>query len=518
MPNGGNGISLGGSTFANVIGPGNVISGNTLNGINASAGPVFLPNFVIGNIIGMPTADGTHIGNQQSGIVVDSAPDTSVAHFNPTSTALIIGPANIIGDNQGSNNNPLNPDVLGSPNAGIVITGSSKGVKVTGNRIGLAQFVPLLPLSYGNKGDGITVTTSGNSISGNTVAANGRHGIVISGPATQSNSITGNTIGGDPASASVLTLGNTSDGIHIDGASSTTIGGPGDTDFNTVVGNGRNGIKIRNGGTSGDVGNGWGNLSQRNLVYHNATAAVPIPLHAGIGIDLDQIEDAADDPSIPENLTNTANLGQAHPIICMGPADPGNCAGSVPPTSSAGTTSLQWTITTHGPANFRVEFFQIDTADDNTATKITFLGEDLFSTGLSGLPVDSAECSAGRCTSSLAANLGGGYVLMTATDITPLIDMPGGTLDWKGALTCFAGDLGILLSECNVNNTSEFSAVAQIPAAAPTVVTTTTDQRHGGCCDIAGQRERQRRRCDRVVRIRLHHELWHDHRRHAVDP
>ncbi len=477
VPNTGNGISFLGTTFGNLIGPGNVISGNGANGINVSDATVFLPNFIMGNFIGVNGTLGSHVGNTLSGIVVDTSPDTSAGHFNPSQIALIIGPQNVIADNQGTNN-ALDLDDQNDTQAGIVITGSSTGIKVIGNRIGMNDSAPGVPSSstlFGNQGDGIIVTTKGNAIGGssptdaNVIAGNVRHGIVVKAGAT-SNSILGNSIGVDPNFAGNLGLGNGVDGIHIDNGNSTTVGGPGSTDFNTIAGNGRNGIKIRN----GDISSGWSNLSQRNLIYHNATALVPIPGHLGVGIDLDYTEDATDAPHSEITGGSYANFDQASPVICTGPADPGACSGAVAPTSSGGTTSLQWTIATHGPANFRMEFFQIDTADDNTATTMIFLGETTVSTDLTGLPVDSADCNGGRCTSSLTASLGGGYILMTATDITPLTNAAAGTGDWKDQLKCFAGDIGIaLLSACPVNNTSEFSAVATIPAAAPSVVTDT---------------------------------------------
>ncbi len=470
IANGGSGVHLTGDTFANLIGPANVISGNTQNGIQVDAGAVYLPNFIMGNRIGLASAVGNHVGNGGSGIVIDTKPDTTAGHFNPSGTALIVGPANVISDNQGANNNNF-PDQLGT-NAGVLITGASTGIKVIGNTIGLAEFpagTPSNSTQYGNKGDGIIVTTSGNKIGGsaatdgNIVSGNARHGIVVSGGSTTSNSILGNSIGVSPAFAGNLTLGNGVDGVHVDAASSTTIGGAGATDFNTIAANGRNGIKILDGGT----GNGWSNLSQRNRIFHNAM------LTAGIGLDLDHPENAIDPPHT-EYPPNYANLDQVQPVICAGPADSGACNGSAAPLSGAGSTTLQWTIATHGPADFRMEFFQIDAADDNSATSMTFLGEQLVSTDITGA-LTGASCTSTRCTVTLPVSTGGSYVLMTANDITPLTDQPGGGSDWKSNLICFAGDLGNgmfgPLNTCNVNNSSEFSNVATIPSSPPGSIT-----------------------------------------------
>ena len=222
IPNGADGVHLVGSSFGNLIGPGNVISGNGANGIRVDAGAVFLPNFIMGNRIGLSaTLPGVHVGNALSGIVTDTRPDTSVAHFNPSSTGLVIGPANVISDNEGANNNAF-PDTLGNDNGGILITGASNGIKVLHNTVGLGEFPPGTVVNsavYGNAGDGIIVTTSGNSIgAGNVIAANARHGIVVKGSATTSTSIVGNSIGVSPAFSSSTALGNGVDGIHINQA------------------------------------------------------------------------------------------------------------------------------------------------------------------------------------------------------------------------------------------------------------------------------------------------------------
>jgi len=468
IANGGDGVHLVGSTFGNLIGPDNVISGNSGNGIYIEAGTVFMPNYIMGNRIGLAATDASaHIGNGLSGIRSNTLPDSSLANHNPTGLALLIGPSNLISDNQGISNSTL-PDTLGDDEAGVRITGASKSVKVVSNTIGLAEFpvgTPLASKAYGNVGDGIIVTSSGNTIGGSTttgniIAGNARHGIVVSGSGTTATNIQGNLIGVHSAFVGNVALGNSVDGVHVDSANSTNVGGAAATDFNTIAGNGRNGLKIRLGSNSF----GWSNLAQRNRIYSNAK------LLAGVGLDLDHNENATD--TLHDELVNYANLDQVAPVICIGAAgEPAECSGFSAPVSSNGNTTLSWTFKSHGPATFRLEFFQINAASDNAATSMTFLGEQQVTTVATGLP-SGAGCSAGRCAATIAASTAGTYVLMTATDITPLTDQPGMLGDWKNNLTCFAGDLGILLPACNVNNTSEFSNVVSVPAAAPSVTTT----------------------------------------------
>lgn len=454
IANAGNGINLVGTTFGNMIGPGNVISGNGGNGINVSDGAVFLPNFIMGNRIGLSaTTPGVHIGNTLSGIYVDSKPDTSAASFNPSMTALVIGPANLISDNKGANNNAF-PDT-GADYGGVMITGASNGVKVIYNTIGLAEFPPGVPVNsnvYGNKGDGIIVTTTGNSITGNTVAANARHGITVRGSGTNSTSIAGNLVGISPAFANVTTLGNGVDGIHIETAASTSVGGPNSSDRNLIVANKRNGIKLYAGG--GDT-SGWANLFRRNRVYGNAKAL------AGVDIDLEHSANATD-ADHSEFPANYANRDQNSPVICVGNEGSGTCAGAAGPSNTTPNTLVRWYITSHGPANFRMEFFSINAATTTAATSMVFLGEQLISTDATGKPANGGACSAGRCTATLPPVTTGRRVVMTATDITPLTNVPSGSNDWKGQLKCFLGNNGVILNACNANNTSEYSNVVAI--------------------------------------------------------
>ena len=472
IANGNNGVHLVGSTFGNLIGPNNVISGNAQNGIEDDAGAVFLPNFVMGNRIGLANLNGAHAGNGQGGIVVDSTPSTDPAYFNPSLTSLVIGPLNVIADNQGTNN-ALNLDDANDTQAGVMITGTSTGVKVLGNVIGIAEFpagTPLASKLYGNLGDGIIVTTSGNQIGaaglGNTIAGNARHGIVVRGNATTGNSLVGNAIGVHAGFAGNLALGNGGDGVRIDNASASVIGGTGASDFNTIAANGRNGVKIVNGGTS----NGWGNVLQRNRIYHNAVAL------AGVGIDLDRAQNASN-PLISgpaEYPTNYANLDQAQPVLCAGPGDTGACAGSSAPVSNGGSANVQWTITTHGPnAHLRMEFFALDTADANTATQLTWVAEQVVDTDASGQPT-GVNCASARCSMQIPGAFGGKFLTLTATDITALTNVPGAPGDWKAGLKCFIGKFGDptgIISACPANNTSEFSNVVGVPAPAPSATT-----------------------------------------------
>lgn len=102
---------------------------------------------------------------------------------------------------------------------------------------------------------------------------------------------------------------------------------------------------------------------------------------------------------------------------------------------------------------------------------MTFLGEQLVATDASGKPVNSAVCSGGRRVATLPVATGGQWIVATATDITPLTDTPAGDGSWLDLLKCFKDSSGVVLVSCNVNNISEYSNVAAIPASAPSVIT-----------------------------------------------
>jgi trimeric autotransporter adhesin len=456
LPNGKSGVHFTGSTFGNLVGPGNVISGNKDHGVLVESGSVLLPNFIMGNLIGLGSVAAAKVGNGKSGIYVSSAkPSTEAAGYNAASLALVMA-SNLIGGNKGANNN-TSPDTLGADEGGIVVTGSSSGLKIVANTIGIGEFpagTPVASSIYGNAGDGIIATTSvqigGSSAGeGNIIAGNARHGVVVKVSSTAGVSILGNSIGVHPKLAGNLTLGNGSDGIHIDAASATTVGGAGATDLNVIAANKRHGIALRNGGTS----NGWSNLFQRNAIYHNTL----------LGIDLDHPRNVADDPFHTPYPANYANLDQNQPTICPSAA-PG-CAGSTAPSSSGATTKLDWTLVAKPLSTYRLELFKVDAATVSSATSMTFLGEQTVSSDLKG---ELSGCSSGRCTSTFSGNAAGGYVVMTATDITAVV-IGTGSPSWMSMLKCF------VLKNCLTNNTSELSNVAQVggtAATAPTVATT----------------------------------------------
>ncbi|MEM7452806.1 MAG: glycoside hydrolase family 44 protein [Planctomycetota bacterium] len=153
----------------------------------------------------------------------------------------------------------------GSELRGLAITGfSGNGVDIQNadNVVIRDNFIGILSdgSASGNQRSGVRIQQStGVDVSGNTISANGQHGVLISGGQTTGNIISGNRIGTDPAGNA--DRGNSLNGIHLAFR----------TDDNEIVDNviGFNRSGIRN------INGGQGNLVSVNSMFNNA----------GIGID-----------------------------------------------------------------------------------------------------------------------------------------------------------------------------------------------------------------------------------------
>ena len=208
-------ISNSGNTIGGTgAGAGNVISGNSGDGIDLSSDG----NFVQGNKIGTNAAGTAKLGNGISG----------VGHG-----VGLGGTFNMIANNV----------ISGNVSEGIFITVG--GNMVLGNFIGTnaAGTAPL-----GNGLSGITVLgSSGNTISGNTISGNGMSlsggdGIILTVQGANQNLIQGNFIGTDAAGANALP--NHDGGIAFLNGQNNTIGGTGPGEGNLISGNDGDGILI----------------------------------------------------------------------------------------------------------------------------------------------------------------------------------------------------------------------------------------------------------------------------------
>ena len=149
------------------------------------------------------------------------------------------GTGNTIGSNQGQ---------------GIKV-GATSNATIENNGIGTDNLLQEAQLPNGSNGielSGSSNDTIGAAGVGNLISNNGGSGIDISGGAASSNTISGNTIG---LNSSDAMAGNANDGIEIDDASGTTIGGSAAGAGNTISGNGFEGVGLFVAGRTSIVGN-----------------------------------------------------------------------------------------------------------------------------------------------------------------------------------------------------------------------------------------------------------------------
>ena len=198
------------------------------------------------------------LGNRSDGILIESAP------------------ANLIGGPAAGAGNLIS----GNGDAGIELqeAGATSNV-VQANTIGLAASgLAALP----NATQGVQIDTApGNSIGGvgaglgNVISGNAGSGIQVNGSGSVGTLIANNTIGTD-ASGSVA-IGNQVDGILLDGASPTQIGGTAPAAGNLVSGNGQNGIVVSNLATAPAGVAGPLNTIEGNRIGTNRAGGAAVP-------------------------------------------------------------------------------------------------------------------------------------------------------------------------------------------------------------------------------------------------
>jgi len=235
----GTNIKLGGTAS----GDGNVISGNTSNGIYAD--PTAVGVTLQGNFIGTNAAGTAALPNGSVGV-------RSFA-LNVTVGGALAGARNLFSGNGSS---------------GLTIESGSTGVVVRGNYFGLDAGGTV---DLGNAGSGLSDSGTGTIIGGtgagegNVFSGNGSYGIVLDGQGT---SVLGNRIGTNAAGTAAL--GNGSVGIR-SFASNLTVGGATAAARNLISGNGNDGLVIESGSTDVIVrGNYFGLDVTGTLDFGNA--------------------------------------------------------------------------------------------------------------------------------------------------------------------------------------------------------------------------------------------------------
>ncbi len=290
-PNTFEGVWIEGATNVTVggTGVGNVISGNTTAGVGMDGASGV---DIVENLIGT-TADGLGaLGNGANGIDVQNS---STVLIDGNVIAASIGSGVIV---WGSSDTTIINNYIGTDATGLVaVANTADGIHVgsgsTGTVVGQPGAGNVLS---GNGDDGIEVvdTTGGTAIQantiglgsdGDTIVANGRHGVVLynganntqvggttvgarnvisgnteegvrvdgnSNALTADNIIEGNLIGTDATGS--LDRGNGTYGVYVfAGAVGTTIGGTAAGAGNTISGNGSHGVHVEGAATTGTL-------------------------------------------------------------------------------------------------------------------------------------------------------------------------------------------------------------------------------------------------------------------------
>ncbi len=290
---GANGNSIG------VAGAGNVISGNTVQGVAIhDAGTT--GNLVLGNWIGLNGTGSAAIPNTNLGIqIYAGAAGNRIGGTTP-------GERNVI-----SGNTHQGIYIADAGTTGNVIEGNYVGTDPAGNAA--------IPNTY--SGVAIYGSASGNTIggaasgAGNLISGNTNQGITIGGAGTNLNVIAGNYIGTNAAGTGPLP--NAYEGVAINGgAQSNVVGGGVPGARNVISGNNTQGATINGAGTNLNVIEG-------NYIGTNAAGTATLPnKYAGV-----QVSTGAQNNTIGGTLPGARNVisgNASQGIFLAGAAVSGN--------------------------------------------------------------------------------------------------------------------------------------------------------------------------------------------------
>jgi hypothetical protein len=248
----GNDAEVGGLS---VSGGNSILRGLVINGFN-SAGIVLSGSghIIEGDYIGTSAAGGAGLGNDDSGVVINS--NTS-AHLIGGTTAAA---RNVISGNLGH---------------GVLVLGASMNNLIQGNFIGVDAAGTI---GLGNFSDGVEMLSGINNVincfvggttpgAGNVISANAGVGVQFITVGT-SNLVQGNLIGTNVTGS--IDLGNGSSGVAMNEANECTVGGTVAGAGNVISGNGADGVRI-------NAATATGNLVQGNRIGTRTDGVTPLP-------------------------------------------------------------------------------------------------------------------------------------------------------------------------------------------------------------------------------------------------
>ncbi|NDJ61663.1 MAG: hypothetical protein GYB67_11095, partial [Chloroflexi bacterium] len=417
----------------NIIGAGNLVSGNGQSGIvldgdsnqvrGAVIGTLVDGSFGLGNgldgiaiagsnnIIGGATAADRNLiaANQRFGVHISGSSNqvlgsyigtdaTGLTALSNSSGVFITGANNFIGGTQAGAGNLI----AGNLSTGVsLVAAGATGNQILGNRIG-ADSTGAAPLP--NETGILIDSAPGNLIgAGNLIVANTATGITIAGT-----NATGNQVSGSDIGSPLTAMGNTI-GVFISEAAQTQIGGMQSGDGNQIRGNNLSGIVV------------FGVGARRSAILGNT-----IDGNGALGIDLGWNGVSPNDAG---DTDAGANDGQNYPVLAAADV-------------SGGQMQISGVLNSLPNGQYRLEFFA------NTACDLSGHGEGRAFLGASTVTTNAA-----------------GSVNFSLSVAAPAI---------PAAITATATDA--------VGNTSEFSAcinaqiVAPTPTATPPPASSTPDR------------------------------------------
>ncbi len=387
-------LSPGNTIGGTVAGAGNVLDGGDDTGVfiygDYQSGPYASAagNLIAGNIIGL-AADGetaAGFGNQYDGIVIDSAPDTTIG-------GTVAAARNIISNNTNNQGAGILITNFEEPDGsyGTVVQGNYIGTDITGtkelgNDIGVDIEGASSALIGMTGQDGTIGIPGGNLISGNLTAgiiinaASANVGGSTSIPGAADNIVAGNLIG--TTADGTQALGNTGDGVLIEGGATG----------NTI------------GGTSAGAG---------NLIAFNAGDGVGV----GLGVD----DASLDNPILENSIFSNAGLG----------IDVNNSAPQAAPAlgiavSSGSQTTITGTVTGARNTTFLIEFFSNPAGTDQGETYLGSVNVTTTKRGVASFTFTPASIvAAGLNFTATATDPGGNTSEFSApaTVQTPPVDV-----------------------------------------------------------------------------------------------
>ena len=342
---------------------GNVISGNTAEGVAIGTGAATTSNYVYGNKIGTSKDGSAAIGNNVGVRITDSS------------------------DNEIGTTNALARNVIAGNGFGIWIEDTTSdgdpaiGNTIRGNYVGRTAATEVAALRNVR---GVVIETGGTIIGGtapsarNVISGNQADGILLNGAGATENIVRGNYIGTDPTGDGGVPNG--ANGIFIAGGSGNVIGGLEAGQGNLISGNANDGIQI----------NGNRNRVQGNLIGTNAAGSGNLG-NAGHGVGLHS--------SSTDNWVGGSEAGAGNTIAFNGRSGIDlfwNASGTAPKGNRFLANSIHSNVRTDGSA-LGIDIVQIG-AGGTGVTPNDAGDADTGANDLQNFPVLTAATSGGGST------------------------------------------------------------------------------------------------------------------------